>query len=114
MLGIIFILALVILGILSFFLTITDYMLLNMSLDIVGMIIDTSYYAMSSFLNSLGRYKELSIISIVAVTLRIFASSIRSVYAVNIGMITSACIQIVLITSLFLYYKHKYKHISML
>lgn len=111
-LGIIFILALVILGILSFFLTITDYMLLNMSLDIVGMIIDTSYYAMSSFLNSLGRYKELSIISIVAVTLRIFASSIRSVYAVNIGMITSACIQIVLITSLFLYYK--YKHISML
>ena len=113
-LGIIFILALVILGILSFFLTITDYMLLNMSLDIVGMIIDTSYYAMSSFLNSLGRYKELSIISIVAVTLRIFASSIRSVYAVNIGMITSACIQIVLITSLFLYYKHKYKHISML
>ncbi len=109
MLGIIFILAFVILGILSFFLTITDYMLLNMSFDILGMIIDTSCYAMSSFLNSLGRYKELSIISIVAVTIRIFASSIRSVYAVNIGMLTSAYVQITLLTSLFLYYKHKYK-----
>ena len=108
-LGIIFILAFVILGILSFFLTITDYMLLNMSFDILGMIIDTSCYAMSSFLNSLGRYKELSIISIVAVTIRIFASSIRSVYAVNIGMLTSVCVQITLLTSLFLYYKHKYK-----
>lgn len=108
-LGIIFILAFVILGILSFFLTITDYILLNMSFDILGMIIDTSCYAMSSFLNSLGRYKELSIISIVAVTIRIFDSSIRSVYAVNIGMLTSACVQIILLTSLFLYYKHKYK-----
>lgn len=80
-----------------------------MSFDILGMIIDTSYYAISSFLNSLGRYKELSIISIIAVTVRILASSIRSVYAVNIGMLTSVCIQIVLTMSLFLYYKHKYK-----
>lgn len=106
---IIFILAFVILGVLNFFLTITDYMILNMSFDILGMIIDTSYYAISSFLNSLGRYKELSIISIVSVTIRILASSIRSVYAVNIGMLTSECIQIILTTSLFLYYKHKYK-----
>lgn len=106
---IIFILAFVILGILNFFLTITDYMLLNMLFDILGMIIDTPYYAMSSFLNSLGRYKELSIISIIAVTIRIFASSIRSIYAVNIGMLTSACIQIILTISLFLYYKHKYR-----
>lgn len=87
----------------------TDYMLLNMLFDILGMIIDTPYYAMSSFLNSLGRYKELSIISIIAVTIRIFASSIRSIYAVNIGMLTSACIQIILTISLFLYYKHKYR-----
>ncbi len=108
-LSIIFILAFVILGILNFFLTITDYMLLNMLFDILGMIIDTPYYAMSSFLNSLGRYKELSIISIIAVTIRIFASSIRSIYAVNIGMLTSACIQIILTISLFLYYKHKYR-----
>ena len=106
---IIFILAFVILGILNFFLTITDYMLLNMLFDILGMIIDTPYYAMSSFLNSLGRYKELSILSIIAVITRIFASSIRSIYAVNIGMLTSACIQIILTISLFLYYKHKYR-----
>ena len=106
---IIFLIAFLVLVSLNAFLTITDYMLLNMSFDILGMIIDTSYYAISSFLNSLGRYKELSIISIIAVTVRILASSIRSVYAVNIGMLTSVCIQIVLTMSLFLYYKHKYK-----
>ena len=106
---IIFILAFVILGILNFFLTITDYMLLNMLFDILGMIIDTPYYAMSSFLNSLGRYKELSIISIIAVTIRILGSSIESVYAVNTGMLMGVILNFILTVSLFLYYKHKYK-----
>lgn len=106
---IIFILAFVILGILNFFLTITDYMLLNMLFDILGMIIDTPYYAMSSFLNSLGRYKELSIISIIAVTIRILGSSIESIYAVNAGMLIGVVLNFILTVSLFLYYKHKYK-----
>lgn len=112
--GIISVLSFFILLIINMFLPITNYMLVTMSFDIIGMILYTPHYAILSLLNSLGVYRELTIIAFISVIVRIIGSSIASVYAVNIGMLMGVILNFILTTSLFFYYKHKYKHISML
>ena len=98
--------------IISFRINITNYMLINLILDIVGMIIATPCYILTAFLNALGRYKTLSIISIIGVAFRILASSIPSVYAVNIGMVVSEIMQIVLLVGILIWYRNKYRELK--
>lgn len=107
--GIISILAFFILSIINYFLPITKYMLLNMTFDLIGMVLYTPHYAISSLLNALGAYRELTIIAFISVIIRILGSSIESIYAVNTGMLMGVVLNFILTTSLFLYYKHKYK-----
>lgn len=80
-----------------------------MTFDLIGMVLYTPHYAISSLLNALGAYRELTIIAFVSVIVRILGSSIESVYAVNTGMLMGVILNFILIVSLFLYYKHKYK-----
>ena len=63
MFGIISILGFLVLGIINHFLPITKYMLFNMTFDLIGMILYTPHYAISSLLNALGAYRELTIIA---------------------------------------------------
>ncbi len=107
--GIISILAFFILSIINRFLPITKYMLLNMTFDLIGMILYTPHYAISSLLNALGAYRELTAIALISVLIRILGSSIESIYAVNTGMLMGVTLNFILTASLFLYYKHKYK-----
>lgn len=107
--GIISILGFLILSIINHFLPITKYMLLNMTFDLIGMILYTPHYAISSLLNALGAYRELTAIALISVLIRILGSSIKSIYAVNTGMLMGVTLNFILTTSLFLYYKHKYK-----
>lgn len=108
--GMISILGFLVLGTINHFLPITKYMLFNMTFDLIGMILYTPHYAISSLLNALGVYRELTIIAFISVIIRIFGSSIESIYAVNIGMILGVILNYLLTMSLFLYYKHKYKN----
>lgn len=80
-----------------------------MTFDLIGMVLYTPHYAISSLLNALGAYRELTIIAFVSVIVRILGSSIESVYAVNTGMLMGVILNFILTVSLFLYYKHKYK-----
>lgn len=107
--GIISLLTFFILGIINHFLPITKYMLFNMTFDLIGMILHTPHYALSSLLNALGAYRELTAIAFISVIVRILGSSIKSIYAVNIGMIMGVILNFILALSLFLYYKHMYK-----
>lgn len=107
--GIISILGFLVLGIINHFLPITKYMLFNMTFDLIGMILYTPHYAISSLLNALGAYRELTIIAFISVIIRILGSSIESIYAVNTGMLMGVILNFVLTLSLFLYYKNKYK-----
>lgn len=107
--GIISILGFLILSIINHFLPITKYMIFNMAFDLIGMILYTPHYALSSLLNALGAYRELTIIAFISVIIRILGSSIESVYAVNTGMLMGVILNFILTASLFLYYKHKYK-----
>lgn len=109
MFGIISILGFLVLGIINHFLPITKYMLFNMTFDLIGMILYTPHYAISSLLNALGAYRELTIIAFISVIIRILGSSIESIYAVNTGMLMGVILNFVLTLSLFLYYKNKYK-----
>ena len=81
----------------------------NMTFDLIGMILYTPHYAISSLLNALGAYRELTAIALISVLIRILGSSIESIYAVNTGMLMGVTLNFILTASLFLYYKHKYK-----
>lgn len=107
--SIISILGFLILGIINHFLPITKYILFNMAFDLTGMILYTPHYVISSLLNALGAYQELTIIAFIFVIVRILGSSIKSIYAVNTGMLMGIILNFILTLSLFLYYKHKYK-----
>ena len=105
----ILLIGLVILGISSLFMQITTYMIIGMSLSYLSMLVDVPNCIFLSLLNALGRYKELSIISIIIVTIKVSLSFLQNVYVIHISMLLAGILQTTMITILFLYYKHKYR-----